>query len=129
MRTRAPKGTEEKEIVDKLADHLAHFACIGIRNLIGATVEPPTNYDDLDNIRVSASTDYLCSSGILDASERAVDTIAGEDDKACVVCEENVAIMLYLPCRHVVNCSRCSKLLNECPTCRSDIDHKIHVYT
>jgi baculoviral IAP repeat-containing protein 7/8 len=46
----------------------------------------------------------------------------------CKVCLENVAEILYLPCRHIASCRRCKLLLMKCPVCRQKCDSFIHVF-
>lgn len=43
----------------------------------------------------------------------------------CVVCSERKRNTLFLPCKHIVICTECSTLLNECPTCKHVVESKI----
>eukprot|EP00457_Paulinella_chromatophora_P017764 gb/GEZN01018891.1/.p1 GENE.gb/GEZN01018891.1/~~gb/GEZN01018891.1/.p1 ORF type:complete len:232 (+),score=40.88 gb/GEZN01018891.1/:45-698(+) len=45
-------------------------------------------------------------------------------DKTCVVCLEHVAVVLFLPCRHMKTCQWCCQALKHCPLCRAVIAEK-----
>ena len=36
--------------------------------------------------------------------------------------------ILFLPCKHIFCCEMCSKKLDNCPICRTEISEKIKVY-
>lgn len=44
-----------------------------------------------------------------------------EDILSCKVCLDSDIQCLFLPCRHVVCCERCSGLISKCVLCKSDI--------
>ncbi|XP_071800461.1 E3 ubiquitin-protein ligase XIAP-like [Asterias amurensis] len=50
------------------------------------------------------------------------------DEKLCKVCMDEDANMILMPCNHFVLCSSCTKLLNDCPICRTPIREVIRVY-
>lgn len=79
-----------------------------------------------DNINRSYVHDYLESSGCL--PENITDHQAFDGEACCVVCEDNAAIIMFMPCNHLAYCKQCSELLNECSLCKQKIDHKIRVY-
>ena len=61
-----------------------------------------------------------------EASRRELEHL--RDSCLCKVCLERDAVMLFLPCAHIVCCETCAKLLEECPICRSAITQKIRTY-
>ncbi|XP_063792262.1 E3 ubiquitin-protein ligase LRSAM1 isoform X2 [Pseudophryne corroboree] len=46
----------------------------------------------------------------------------------CVVCMEQEAQSIFLPCGHVCCCSNCGDALQTCPLCRRDITQRIRIY-
>lgn len=49
-------------------------------------------------------------------------------DQLCKICYGDQYNTALLPCGHVVACSKCAKLLNECPMCRCKIEKIINIY-
>ena len=50
-------------------------------------------------------------------------------DSICIVCLTNPKEFLSKPCNHFSLCEECIRLLDECPICRSIIEHKERIYT
>lgn len=125
-------NAEEEEIIELFQKNMAKFACVGLTNVVNNVARATREAfsipeENPEHTRAFASEmDYLSTSGVLSRSTD--DRLAGKHDQPCAVCMENAAIVLYLPCVHLVCCGRCSSLLTECPTCRTHIDHKIHTY-
>ena len=46
----------------------------------------------------------------------------------CKVCMDAEVDCLFLPCRHVVCCRRCSSLVKQCAVCRNEIDAVVKVF-
>lgn len=46
----------------------------------------------------------------------------------CVVCLEQEAQMVFLPCGHVCCCQQCCQPLRTCPLCRQDISQRLRIY-
>ncbi|XP_018414869.1 PREDICTED: E3 ubiquitin-protein ligase LRSAM1 isoform X2 [Nanorana parkeri] len=46
----------------------------------------------------------------------------------CVVCMEQEAQSIFIPCGHVCCCSSCGDALQACPLCRSNIAQRIRIY-
>uniref|UniRef100_A0A6C0M2E4 RING-type domain-containing protein n=1 Tax=viral metagenome TaxID=1070528 RepID=A0A6C0M2E4_9ZZZZ len=46
----------------------------------------------------------------------------------CAICYEEVVSTVFIPCRHCIACSKCSKKLDTCPACRARIDDRMKVY-
>ncbi|XP_072287495.1 E3 ubiquitin-protein ligase LRSAM1 isoform X2 [Pyxicephalus adspersus] len=46
----------------------------------------------------------------------------------CVVCMEQEAQSIFIPCGHVCCCSNCGDALQACPLCRRDIAQRIRIY-
>jgi hypothetical protein len=130
-----PANSEEEKIIEIFQENLTKFACMGLTNLVETFTratqdmlhpEMATNSEVTEVDIEYEKIDYLTASGILDRSIE--DRVAGKHDQPCTVCLDNAAIVLYLPCTHLICCNQCSLLLDECPQCRSPIDHKIHTY-
>ena len=56
-----------------------------------------------------------------------------KEDDLCLVCEENKAIMVYVPCGHLVICQTCSTQLSKeshkCIVCRADYQSIIKTFS
>ena len=46
---------------------------------------------------------------------------AADDDKACLVCYEYEACIVFTPCGHKKTCPNCAVVLESCPICRAKI--------
>ncbi|XP_021269371.1 E3 ubiquitin-protein ligase LRSAM1 isoform X5 [Numida meleagris] len=51
-----------------------------------------------------------------------------EKKSECVVCMEQEAQMIFLPCGHVCCCQTCCKRLQTCPLCRKDITQHVRIF-
>ncbi|XP_003211230.1 E3 ubiquitin-protein ligase LRSAM1 isoform X1 [Meleagris gallopavo] len=51
-----------------------------------------------------------------------------EKKSECVVCMEQEAQMIFLPCGHVCCCQTCCKRLQTCPLCRGDITQHVRIF-
>ncbi|XP_042734573.1 E3 ubiquitin-protein ligase LRSAM1 isoform X3 [Lagopus leucura] len=51
-----------------------------------------------------------------------------EKKSECVVCMEQEAQMIFLPCGHVCCCQTCCKRLQSCPLCRGDITQHVRIF-
>eukprot|EP00249_Psilotum_nudum_P024080 c29084_g1_i4 orf=378-3335(+) len=54
-------------------------------------------------------------------------------DRECVMCMSEEMSVVFLPCAHQVVCSKCNEMhekegLQDCPSCRTPIQQRIHVY-
>ncbi|NXJ15548.1 LRSM1 ligase, partial [Odontophorus gujanensis] len=55
--------------------------------------------------------------------------LQGDEKKSeCVVCMEQEAQTIFLPCGHVCCCQTCCKQLQSCPLCRRDIAQHIRIF-
>ncbi|OXB66493.1 hypothetical protein ASZ78_011608 [Callipepla squamata] len=55
--------------------------------------------------------------------------LQGDEKKSeCVVCMEQEAQTIFLPCGHVCCCQTCCKQLQSCPLCRKDIAQHIRIF-
>lgn len=52
---------------------------------------------------------------------------SGRGDDECVVCLENIKVILLLPCRHLCICATCLTHIDKCPVCRSQFEEYICV--
>ena len=50
------------------------------------------------------------------------------DNMKCVICLENDKSYLFMPCKHVCCCEKCSKEINQCPICRKNIESSFKIY-
>jgi hypothetical protein len=46
----------------------------------------------------------------------------------CVICMVDQKKILFLPCKHICSCKKCSEQMNECCICRQQIKEKIEIY-
>ncbi|XP_018087999.1 E3 ubiquitin-protein ligase LRSAM1 isoform X2 [Xenopus laevis] len=58
----------------------------------------------------------------------APDTEVANINSECVVCMEQEAHIIFLPCGHVCCCVTCGDALHTCPLCRRDITQRIRIY-
>lgn len=47
------------------------------------------------------------------------------NESLCIICVENKRNTLLIPCKHVVLCADCSKLVDKCPICKEIVESKI----
>ncbi|XP_075295732.1 E3 ubiquitin-protein ligase LRSAM1 isoform X2 [Opisthocomus hoazin] len=52
----------------------------------------------------------------------------GEKKSECVVCMEQEAQTIFLPCGHVCCCQSCCERLHACPLCRKDIAQRVRIF-
>jgi hypothetical protein len=54
------------------------------------------------------------------------------DDRCCIICQENIKCILILPCKHLCLCSDCTTRLMrygaKCPVCRKPINSTMKVF-
>ncbi|XP_041428204.1 E3 ubiquitin-protein ligase LRSAM1 isoform X2 [Xenopus laevis] len=58
----------------------------------------------------------------------APDTEVANRNSECVVCMEQEAHIIFLPCGHVCCCTTCGNALHTCPLCRRDITQHLRIY-
>ncbi|XP_044259805.1 death-associated inhibitor of apoptosis 1-like isoform X2 [Tribolium madens] len=46
----------------------------------------------------------------------------------CKICDRFERNTVFLPCKHIVACTQCSDVMQNCPICRRNIENKIKVY-
>jgi hypothetical protein len=143
---------DEKNLISMFNKNLGRLACLGIDSIVNrvipAPVAPPASpaspvsrrsyidpgirvagvSDVHDNMNASYVQKYLQTSGILNLSNTCVDQRARDNELACIVCEDNKVVMLYMPCMHASFCKQCSGILSECPICNKVIDHKVRIF-
>ncbi|XP_052809871.1 baculoviral IAP repeat-containing protein 3-like [Mya arenaria] len=47
---------------------------------------------------------------------------------ACIICKEREAVVLFLPCTHLITCLECAPKFGKCPICGTDIEGVIRVF-
>ena len=50
------------------------------------------------------------------------------NEKICKICYTNELNVVFLPCGHVVSCTKCAEVLYKCPICRSYIENSNRIY-
>ena len=50
------------------------------------------------------------------------------DNMKCIICLENDKSYLFMFCKHVCCCEKCSKNLNQCPICGNKIESSFKIY-
>ncbi|KAM4664860.1 E3 ubiquitin-protein ligase LRSAM1 isoform 2-T2 [Discoglossus pictus] len=86
--------------------------------------EFPKAADKVSPEEPTAPPRYLPSPG----SPTAPPTEVEDRNSECVVCMEQGAQTIFLPCGHVCCCGRCGDALSSCPLCRGDIAQRIRIY-
>ena len=51
-----------------------------------------------------------------------------DNSPKCGTCLTFDKSILFFPCKHIFCCEKCSKKLDNCPICRTEISEKIKVY-
>ncbi|XP_064212079.1 inhibitor of apoptosis 1 isoform X2 [Tribolium castaneum] len=46
----------------------------------------------------------------------------------CRICDRFERNTVFMPCKHIIACTQCSDVMQNCPICRKGIDSKIKVY-
>lgn len=54
-----------------------------------------------------------------------------EDSKqaACVICLDNLANLVCIPCKHLALCIYCEQDVTTCPICRTTVEDKMQIFT
>ena len=66
-------------------------------------------------------TDEQCKSMLTDNNQM-------KNAKLCKICLDNPIDTIFLPCSHLVTCTKCQMCINECPICRAKIKATAKVY-
>jgi hypothetical protein len=51
-----------------------------------------------------------------------------DEPRSCKLCYSDPSNILFLPCRHIISCIKCSQMVSKCPYCKIIIKGKIKVY-
>lgn len=51
-----------------------------------------------------------------------------DGEEECIICMDGPPKMVFVPCGHLITCTKCSKQVKTCPTCRQDVQMAIKVY-
>lgn len=90
------------------------------------TVFPSTHYPDIKQKAVKRPRPQeQQEEQQKEEPEEHIDQSDVSDEDACVVCFERKRNVLFMPCKHVRVCTRCSKSLLSCPVCRQPITSRI----
>lgn len=70
--------------------------------------------------------------------EETANVDVNRNERLCIICQANVAIVLYLPCRHQKTCTHCSSRMErlaeekhelfKCLFCRQPVDSCIQAF-
>jgi hypothetical protein len=58
---------------------------------------------------------------------RSARSAGGDAGATCVVCFSRPSAVILIPCAHFDLCAECAGRLTQCPACRADITHVVHV--
>ena len=92
-----------------------------------------TPWEHLNAISHTIGTISPLETELSDSSDESeVDVESGRDNNNCVVClTSRETTWVFIPCRHALCCSECSKKIQElgkpCPVCRSPIDSSFQI--
>lgn len=50
------------------------------------------------------------------------------DNRLCKICYESLYNTVFLPCAHIIACTKCANLVTNCPYCRQRFTKVVHVY-
>lgn len=64
----------------------------------------------------------------IQAAEQERDSKKEFERNACVICMDDAATVVCLPCKHLVLCPSCMQQCDSCPLCRRAIDEKLHIF-
>ena len=51
-----------------------------------------------------------------------------DNNMKCIICLTENKCFLFIPCKHLACCEKCSKKVKNCPICRSKIDYSFKIY-
>lgn len=126
-------GNLQKELANYQNLHeLARGDFRGTRGLEVDRLEVDNLHQKLDAILMLKDMLFQENIGL----QRELDTLmhsAGEGMKpsACVICMDNLANIVCMPCKHLALCTYCSwqEAVDNCPICRTSIQEKMLIYT
>ena len=50
---------------------------------------------------------------------------ADENQRRCKICMDQLINIVFIPCGHLIFCSKCAQAMNKCPMCRKPIPRKV----
>ncbi len=56
------------------------------------------------------------------------DETSNVSEEQCLICCDNKKCIVFLPCKHLSLCGKCSVDLKQCPVCRSDINESMRIF-
>ena len=51
-----------------------------------------------------------------------------QGDGSCCVCYNKLPCVVFLPCRHMINCVECALSISKCPVCRTNIEYSFKIF-
>lgn len=95
-------------------------------------INNPSYIDCIDNIINLKENMYNAIFDSIDSLEHDIDVCLDSldtffDENICVICYDNLATAISLPCKHFVLCSECSTKLSKCPMCMTLIESYIFI--
>eukprot|EP00742_Colponemidia_sp_Colp-10_P007854 GILJ01008469.1.p1 GENE.GILJ01008469.1~~GILJ01008469.1.p1 ORF type:complete len:414 (+),score=47.01 GILJ01008469.1:92-1333(+) len=89
--------------------------------------EPPSQFISEPAVTQPTPSTSSSSSSLTTSSQ--VDSTPGApESRSCCICYEVPSTVVFLPCRHVCTCLRCSDRVRSCPLCRNPIQDKIQLF-
>ena len=88
--------------------------------LVMSIREPPQSLREEKHMRQTQKRTAAC--------KKHVPAFSVTNSEKCSICISDDRTVLFLPCRHLVTCKKCSERVSRCPICRTCISQKMHVY-
>ncbi len=86
------------------------------------------NVDIAENVNIAENvSDVGCSRNQNTAQTMQIPEvdITQDLDRNCKICMDSEFEVIFLPCKHMVTCSKCAVTMMKCPICRNDIRYTI----
>jgi len=103
------------------------------RSPFANTMLSPTLEVAADTSQLTSSQSQLASVSQLAVGQSQASSTPEEEERLCVVCEDDKKQILLLPCKHMCLCKKCAnahlfKTIKECPMCRATVKDSIDVH-
>ena len=80
------------------------------------------------SVQQAAATAATAAAPVATEEEEKQEETPPETNKECVICWDNAATHVTVPCGHVCLCAKCAKGLMECPICRTALMQTMRIY-
>ena len=102
------------------------FALEDIRSAMQEIQIGGENINDLCNRLLDRPVNDAYSQNIEQSQPLQLSQTSQTEEKLCIICCDEPANMVLLPCGHLFSCQRCAHMLDECSICRKRITGRIH---